>query len=118
MKKKFKKYLLFFIAIFIILPLNTMYARNNKATISVDEKNIGKDLSWFFDGLIASTLKVDYSMVGFNKPNGYELRIINKGNLGVPFSVSGLKEVSAESSSYSFLKKEIIQSEHLEARAS
>jgi len=52
-----------------------------------------KDLAWFFDDLIATTSKIDYSIKKV-EPSGshnFLVKISNKGQIAAPFSLSGIK---------------------------
>ena len=56
------------------------------------EKESGKDLSWFFDGYIFSSKKLDYVINGIGTSvNGYTLSLKNCGEISAPFPVSGMK---------------------------
>jgi hypothetical protein len=60
------------------------------------EEETGKDLSWFFDGIIKTTSKIDYKIAGSKKdtvnPENIILKIKNKGKVHGPFSISGVKD--------------------------
>ncbi|MBL4594456.1 MAG: M1 family metallopeptidase [Flavobacteriales bacterium] len=62
----------------------------------VFEEETGKDLSWFFDGIIKTTSKIDYKIAGAKKdttnPENILLKIRNKGKVHGPFSISGVKD--------------------------
>jgi len=62
----------------------------------VFEEETGKDLSWFFDGIINTTSKIDYKIAGSKKdttnPDNILLKIRNKGKVHGPFSISGVKD--------------------------
>ncbi len=53
------------------------------------EKSTGKDLSWFFEGVIQTNGRVDYAAAGTEKKDGKKMvSIKNKGDLNVPFQVA------------------------------
>ncbi len=56
------------------------------------ERESGKDLSWFFDGYINSSKKLDYAIydIGENV-NGHFVSLKNLGEINAPFPISGLK---------------------------
>jgi Peptidase family M1 domain len=60
------------------------------------EEETSKDLSWFFNGLIKTTNKVDYKLARSKKdtanPENILLKIRNKGKIHGPFSISGVKD--------------------------
>lgn len=58
------------------------------------EKTSGKDLSWFFNDLIGTDLKIDYALQEVEQANDqyYRVEIKNKGDLSVPFSLSGIRD--------------------------
>ncbi|OFY93985.1 MAG: hypothetical protein A3K10_08355, partial [Bacteroidetes bacterium RIFCSPLOWO2_12_FULL_31_6] len=60
------------------------------------EEETGKELSWFFSGLIKTTNKIDYKIAGSKKDTSNTenilLKIINKGEINGPFSISGVKD--------------------------
>jgi len=60
------------------------------------EEETDKDLSWFFDGLIKTTSKIDYKIAGSKKDTAnlenILLKIRNKGKIHGPFSISGIKD--------------------------
>ncbi|NQX98649.1 MAG: M1 family metallopeptidase, partial [Flavobacteriales bacterium] len=60
------------------------------------EEETPHDLSWFFDGLIKTTGKIDYKIARSKKdtsnPNNILLKIRNKGKIHGPFSISGVKD--------------------------
>ena len=62
----------------------------------VFEEETGKDLAWFFDGIIKTTKKIDYKIAGSKKdttnPANILLKIRNKGKVHGPFSISGVKD--------------------------
>jgi hypothetical protein len=60
-----------------------------------DAENVG-DVSWFFDGLIGSTDRIDYAITDLNQDEKYwKATIKNVGKVAVPFTVSGVKGDSA-----------------------
>jgi hypothetical protein len=60
-----------------------------------DAASVG-DVSWFFDGLIGSTARVDYKVMALNQDDQFwKVTIKNVGKVAVPFTVSGLKGDSA-----------------------
>ena len=63
---------------------------------AIFEDETGKDLSWFFDGIIPSTGKIDYKIIGAKKkgihPDSIALSVTNKGKIHGPFSISGIKD--------------------------
>lgn len=59
----------------------------------IAETETGKNLSWFFDGYLYSTKKLDYALTGFDRNDqGFVLKIRNKGEIAAPFPVSGMKD--------------------------
>jgi hypothetical protein len=62
---------------------------------TVFETETGKDLSWFFDGLINTTNKIDYKIrKAKTQPQNTDsvlLKVQNKGEINGPFSISGIK---------------------------
>ncbi|MEM9819444.1 MAG: M1 family metallopeptidase [Bacteroidota bacterium] len=52
----------------------------------------GKELAWFFEGLIGSNRQTDYAVTGVQEEANYQLEVKNKGQLAVPFSISGMKD--------------------------
>mgnify|MGYP003869365079 CR=1 FL=1 len=57
------------------------------------ESKTDKNLAWFFDGYINSTLKMDYALADISNENdAYNLTIKNKGDLAAPFPISGMKD--------------------------
>ncbi len=55
------------------------------------EKETNKDLSWFFDGLISSTKKLDYSIVNYKLSNDkYIITLKNNGQIAAPIPVSAI----------------------------
>lgn len=57
------------------------------------EKESGKDLSWFFEGLINTTKPLDYKMKSVNRVDGITfLTIQNKGEINAPFPVDVVEE--------------------------
>ncbi len=64
----------------------------------VFETESQQNLSWFFDGMIKSTHKVDYKIISSKKdttsPENVVIKIKNKGNINGPFSISGIKNDS------------------------
>ena len=55
------------------------------------QKEGGKELTWLFDGMLGSTAKTDYAILTANSSTG-KIALQNKETLGVPFSISGLKD--------------------------
>ena len=56
------------------------------------ETGSGKDLSWFFDGYVFSNKKPDYAVTAIKKSSeGFEIQVVNKGEVAAPFPVSGMK---------------------------
>ena len=53
------------------------------------QKESGKDLTWLFDGMLGSTAKTDYAIENISEG---KVAVKNKGTLGVPFSISGMKD--------------------------
>lgn len=62
------------------------------------EDETQKNLSWFFNGLIKSSDKIDFKITGAKKDtssvDSILLKIKNKGGINGPFSISGLKNDS------------------------
>ena len=58
------------------------------------EKTTGKDLSWFFDGLINSTKKLDYKIefAHQNADSSWDIGIKNKGEINGPIFIQGIKD--------------------------
>jgi peptidase M1-like protein len=60
------------------------------------EEETGKDLSWFFNGIIKTTHKIDFKIAGSKRdtsnPENILLKIRNKGKIHAPFSISGIKD--------------------------
>ncbi|MGZ4061101.1 MAG: M1 family metallopeptidase, partial [Bacteroidia bacterium] len=58
------------------------------------EKSTGKDLSWFFDGLINSTKKLDYKIAFAhqNTDGSWDLGVKNKGQIAGPVFIQGIKD--------------------------
>jgi hypothetical protein len=60
------------------------------------EEETGKDLAWFFDGLIKTTKKIDYKVISAKNdtvnPENVLLKIKNKGKIHGPFSISSIKD--------------------------
>ncbi|MCU0441937.1 MAG: M1 family metallopeptidase [Bacteroidia bacterium] len=51
----------------------------------------GKDLTWFWNGLMQSTAKQDWAVKSLRKDaNGYQLTIENKSNINAPVSISAM----------------------------
>ena len=66
------------------------YPKNVK---NIFERVSGKDLSWFFDDLIKTTKKIDYSLEKIKKENNEIIVTIkNKGEINSPVIVSVVKE--------------------------
>ncbi|MCB9338801.1 MAG: M1 family metallopeptidase [Lewinellaceae bacterium] len=56
------------------------------------KRESGEDLSWFFDGYIDSTKKLDYALTGIAPSGGgYAVTVENKGEIAAPFPISGMK---------------------------
>ena len=51
-----------------------------------------KDLNWFFDGLIGSDKKMNYAIKSLKKDNAYKVTVKNKGDINVPFPLTGIKD--------------------------
>jgi hypothetical protein len=64
---------------------------------SLFERETGKDLGWFFDGLICSIDQMDYSLsgIGGSATGGYQLAVKNKGELLAPFPITAYKDTLA-----------------------
>jgi hypothetical protein len=58
------------------------------------EKSTGKDLSWFFDGMINSTKKLDYKIAFAHKniDGSWDLGVQNKGQINGPVFIQGIKD--------------------------
>ncbi|MFN5295073.1 MAG: M1 family metallopeptidase, partial [Flavobacteriales bacterium] len=55
---------------------------------AVFEATSGKNLDWFFQELIPSTLHVDYAVKGLRKTDsGYSVKVCNRGDIASPFSI-------------------------------
>ncbi|MES2779573.1 MAG: M1 family metallopeptidase [Bacteroidota bacterium] len=55
----------------------------------------GKNLDWFFDGILNTTYKQDWKISGIKRIDlGYNLRVKNKSQINGPFSVSGIQQNS------------------------
>lgn len=53
----------------------------------------GKDLNWFFDGLMNTTEKTGYKVTSLQKKDGqYEVKVKNNSNVATPFSISLLND--------------------------
>ncbi len=63
------------------------------------EKETQKDLSWFFDGLLATSNKVEYKAKGVKKINNsnYQLKIKNLGKINAPILIQSNKEDGSSS---------------------
>jgi len=68
----------------------------------VYEEVSGKDLSWFFDSMIQTTNQLDYKIVSVTDRKqaesgslGYGIKVKNRGEVFSPFSVSGMKDGKA-----------------------
>lgn len=64
---------------------------------TVFERESGKDLRWFFDGLISSTGQMDYSLTGIQEDEAsgsFTLKIKNKGEVAAPFPVVAYKDTA------------------------
>lgn len=62
---------------------------------AVLEKSSGKNLDWFFGDFITTNKRVDYAIAKVKqaiKGGTAEITIKNRGDLNVPFSVSGMKD--------------------------
>ncbi|MBN8702063.1 MAG: M1 family metallopeptidase [Bacteroidetes bacterium] len=57
------------------------------------EQESGKDLSWFFDKLLATTNKIDYKIMKVynSKESGYNVLVKNKGKINAPINLCGIK---------------------------
>ena len=56
-------------------------------------QNTAEDLSWFFDGFIYSTDRMDYGIAGAKKmDSGYEVKIKNHGQINGPFPIIAYKD--------------------------
>ncbi|MFO7978335.1 MAG: M1 family metallopeptidase, partial [Bacteroidales bacterium] len=62
----------------------------------VFERVTGRNLSWFFEDLIQTTGKIDYALTGVDRSetDSLLLQVKNKGDLKVPFPVSGIRNDS------------------------
>jgi len=60
----------------------------------VFEESTGKDLSWFFDGLINSTDKLDYKIAFTHKnaDGAWDIGVKNKGKIKGPIILQGVKD--------------------------
>ncbi len=60
----------------------------------VMERETGKDLSWFFDGLINSTKKLDYKVtnVHHRDDGSWEIGVKNTGDIKGPVIIYGIKD--------------------------
>ncbi len=56
----------------------------------VIENATNENLTWLFDGLLYSNLKLDYAITNLQKADQYKITIVNKGNIAAPFPISGL----------------------------
>jgi len=57
------------------------------------EKESAKDLSWFFDGMIADTRAFDYALKNVEQiDKGYQLKIRNNTDHAIPVQISGLSD--------------------------
>ncbi len=73
---------------------------------AVFEATSGKNLDWFFQELIPSTLHVDYAVKGLRKTDsGYSVKVCNRGDIASPFSI----EVSRNGNEKSLVWNEGIQ---------
>lgn len=71
------------------------------------ESNIGKNLTWLFDGLLYSDLKQDYAITNLEEAENYKVTIKNKGGVAGPFTLAGLKnEKIVQSQWYEGFEKE------------
>lgn len=53
----------------------------------------GKDLNWFFEGLMGSTQKVDYRISRTRRQYGqYRLEVRNRGELALPYQLVGMQD--------------------------
>lgn len=53
----------------------------------------GKNLDWFFGGLMSTTYKQDWKLSGINRTDlGYTLTVKNNSPINAPFSVSGMQK--------------------------
>ncbi|MFB0925677.1 MAG: M1 family metallopeptidase, partial [Vicingaceae bacterium] len=63
---------------------------------AVFETETAKDLSWFFDGVINTTDKIDYKITKAKiaplKPDSILIKVRNSGTINAPFSISGIKD--------------------------
>jgi hypothetical protein len=71
---------------------------------NVFEKETGKDLSWFFDDLIATTKHIDYAFAGAKKqPDGsFLLKTYNLGSIAAPLKISAMDKQNKILSAQSF----------------
>jgi hypothetical protein len=61
--------------------------------ISHAQQFTGKDLDWFFEGLMSTTEKQDWKIKSIQKSdNGYLLSLKNKSDINGPVSISGIKD--------------------------
>lgn len=61
----------------------------------VFERVSGKKLDWFFKDLIDSERQGDYAIKGIEKTNnGYKIRVVNKGQVDMPYSITLMKDSS------------------------
>lgn len=54
------------------------------------EKSTNENLTWLFDGLLYSNLKLDYAITNIQQSDKYKITVVNKGNIAAPFPISGL----------------------------
>ncbi len=70
---------------------------------AVFEKESGKNMAWVFDDLLGSTKKLNYGIISSkNEGNKALIRVKNKGEIAVPFSVSMLNSEDSILQSYWF----------------
>lgn len=67
----------------------------------VFEETSGKDLSWFFDDLINTRGKVDYSISGARKSGeGFNVKVKNSGEIPGPFNIQVFRDGQSISSQW------------------
>lgn len=63
------------------------------------ERNSGKDLSWFFDELLSTSVPVDYAITKVKKPKDYDhfvyVSVKNRTGVATPFSITGMRKGEA-----------------------
>lgn len=65
---------------------------------SIAELHSGQKLDWWFEGLLDSRKRIDYSIAGIRKKNGtVHLKIRNKGQISAPYSLTGFNKLNQPS---------------------